>query len=220
MPAAESPTRVALFAKAPVAGRVKTRLGRDIGDERAAELYGAFLGDLVERFASAPDLEVRLWAASETDVSALAAYGIPSETQPSGHLGVRMHAAMASSLAQRDKVIVIGSDAPTLPTARVRAAASAMDVADLVVGPAVDGGYALIGGTAAFDFGSEIRWSTEHALADTLARATTRKRRVARVRPLYDIDTVADLRLLRIELSMHRSRAPRTAAVLARLHPF
>lgn len=220
MPAADSPVRVALFAKAPAPGRVKTRLGRDLGHEAAASLYAAFLGDLVERLAQASGLELVVWAAAETDVEPLGAFGARVEVQPPGDLGRRMQAAMRASLGERERVIVLGSDAPTLPLSRVRAAARALEGADLVVGPAVDGGYALIGATAEFDFGDRIRWSTPHALADTEARARALGRRVARVRPLYDIDTVADLRLLRMELAMEPNRAPRTAARLKRVRPF
>lgn len=214
------PVRLALFAKAPVPGRVKTRLGRDVGDDDAAALYGAFLADLVARFDAASGFELVIWAAGETDVGVLAALGPRVEVQPEGDLGDRMHAAMRLSLEERRRVIVLGSDAPTLPLCRLRASVSALEGADLVLGPAVDGGYALIGANAAFDFGDAIRWSTRHALADTLARAEALGRRVARVRPLYDIDTVNDLRLLRLELALEPNRAPRTAAVLKRMHPF
>ncbi|MFK7985587.1 MAG: TIGR04282 family arsenosugar biosynthesis glycosyltransferase [Sandaracinaceae bacterium] len=220
MPAADPPVRVALFAKAPVPGRVKTRLGRDLGNDAAADLYAAFLADLVERLSAAPGLELVIWAAAETDVEPLEDFSVPVAVQPAGDLGVRMQAAMRASLRERARMIVLGSDAPTLPLSRLHAAVRALDLADLVVGPAVDGGYALIGATAEFDFGDRIRWSTAHALADTEARAAALQRRVARVRPLYDIDTVADLRLLRMELAMDPRRAPRTAAWLKRMRPF
>ena len=111
--------------------------------------------------------------------------------------------------------LLVGSDLPTLPTVPLLAAASVLreDRSDVVLGPSADGGFYMIGARGdAPRLGPGVRWSTAHALADTRARLAPR--RVAMVRPWYDMDTPEDLRLLRAHLALAPEAAPRTTAVL------
>lgn len=111
--------------------------------------------------------------------------------QGAGDLGARMHRAMAR--VPRGRVVVIGCDIPEARAADVVAAFRALGRADAVFGPAEDGGYWLIGLSPrrpARPFAA-VRWSTAHALADTLANFNGR--RVAFLRKLRDVDTAADL---------------------------
>jgi hypothetical protein len=210
---------VVVFARAPVAGRTKTRLIPALGAEGAAALYRAFLADTVRTARRLEGAAVELWAASADDAERLAAPypDRPVRAQPAGDLGRRMEAAMAHALSRHDRVLVIGSDAPTLPVRRLAEAARALATADVVLGPAADGGFYLVGvRDRALAFGDRIRWSTRHALADTLAAARAAGRRPARIRPWYDVDTPDDLRLLRAHLAVRRRAAPATAEALGR----
>jgi rSAM/selenodomain-associated transferase 1 len=207
---------LALFLRAPEPGRTKTRLAAALGDEGAARLYRGFVEDLLARFAPMDELEVRLWCAGDVEhpwiVQQSELYGLARVAQPAGDLGERMGAALQDGIARRGAALVVGSDAPTLPAASVRRATQALGYGDLVVGPAHDGGYYLIGARdrvpAVFE---GVPWSTSRVLAETLQRARQANLRVHRLPPWYDVDTPEDLRLLRTHLAADRSAAPRTA---------
>ena len=217
---------LAVFARAPVAGRAKTRLAPALGADGAARLYAGFLADtlaLADRAQSAGLLETTLWlaAAADTDEPTLrdvpGVTALPRRVQPIGDLGARMAAALDVGVASHGAALVLGSDAPTLPLALLRAARVALDRADLVLAPSADGGYVLIGARvpvppALFD---DARFSTRHALADTLAGAARCGLSALCVAPWYDVDTPDDLRLLRTHLTLVPSAAPHTARALA-----
>jgi len=200
---------IAVFARAPRPGRTKTRLIPALGPEGAAALYAAFLEDTLTKLEG---LDARLWAASEADAPALEGRGWPVSAQVGGDLGARMSHAIADGLGRADGVIVIGTDAPTLPPARLRDAIDALRTHDAVLGPSADGGYYLIGSRAPVSFGA-VRWSTRHALADTLAGLGSPARLL---RPWYDVDTPDDLALLRAHLALRSRDAPATSRALSR----
>ncbi len=220
-----APPRAALavFGRAPRAGAAKTRLSPALGPDGAAHLYAAFLADtlaLARAAAHAGLADATLWAADAPDDPALlevpGAREVPRCAQPAGDLGVRLAAALDAGVASHGRALVIGSDAPTLPLALLRAASAALDTADLVLGPSADGGYFLIGarvavGAALFD---GVRFSTRFALLDTLTGAARLGLSVARTAPWYDVDTPDDLRVLRAHLSLAPTVAPHTSRAL------
>lgn len=201
-----------VFAKAPRPGRVKTRLVPVLGEEGAARLYAAFLEDTWAMASDVAGFAPELWVATDEDAAALAPR--ESRVQVEGDLGARMSAAMSDALARAPRVVVIGSDAPTLPRERLSDALRALDVHEVVLGPSVDGGYYLVGARGApVVFPTGVRWSTRHALADTIAGLGSRS--VHLLRPHYDVDTPDDLRLLETHLALAPDAAPRTAAAVA-----
>lgn len=220
-----SAAALAVFARAPIAGRAKTRLIPALGADGAARLYAAFLADtlaLAHRAASVGLLEPMLWlaAAADTDHPTLrnvpGVTPLPRRVQPTGDLGARMGAALDAGVASHRAALVIGSDAPTLPLALLATACAALTRADLVLGPSADGGYVLIGarvpiGAALFD---GVRFSTRHALADTLAGAARCGLSAVCVAPWYDVDTPDDLRLLHTHLTLAPDAAPYTCSAL------
>jgi len=225
-----SPRRAALavFARAPIAGAAKTRLSPALGADGAARLYAAFLADtlaLAQSAQSAGLLETTLWLAAAADTDAPTLREVPGVTalrrrvQPSGDLGARMAAALDAGVASHGAALIIGSDAPTLPLALLRAARAALDRADLVLAPSADGGYVLIGARVpvAPVLFEGARFSTRHALADTLAGAARLGLTALCVAPWYDVDTPDDLRLLRTHLTLVPSAAPLSAAALTEL---
>jgi rSAM/selenodomain-associated transferase 1 len=203
--------RILVFARLPVPGHVKTRLAAGIGDARACCFYAACAGHALTQAAAAADAlgaEACLCFSDAEDGAAvaqwLAALGLLRVTtapQAAGGLGDRLHAAFAESLALTGggRVLVVGSDVPSIDSAVLCAALEALLTHDLVLGPAHDGGYYLIGlcGTAVPAIFRDVPWSTERVLSATLAAAQRLQLRVApshTLPVLGDVDTVADLR--------------------------
>lgn len=210
-----------VFARCPEPGRVKTRLARTVGDEGAAALYAAFVTDLRARFAAAP-FAVR-WAVAPPDTGFAARFAIPAgETfaQHGDDLGARMHAAFAHVRdAGFARCVLIGSDLPQLALAAVEGAFAALDAADLVLGPARDGGYWLIAARRPLDVFDGIAWGTSEVLAATRARAAALRSTVALLDEDFDVDDADDLARLEALLTDERARAamPATTAALRAL---
>ncbi|HZG10289.1 MAG TPA: TIGR04282 family arsenosugar biosynthesis glycosyltransferase [Allosphingosinicella sp.] len=188
-------TRIALFAKAPVPGRVKTRLIPALGAEGAARLASEMLDHTVEE-ALASSLPVEL--CGEPDPAGW--YSGPPlrlSAQGEGDLGQRLHRAAARVLA-KEPVLLIGADCPALDRHRLRAAAQALEHHDAVLHPAQDGGYALLG-LRRFDASlfQAVAWSTSAVAAETLARIEALGWTVDIRETLTDIDEPSDLPLPR-----------------------
>lgn len=210
-----------VFARCPAAGRVKTRLARAIGDAAAASLYAAFVADLRDRFAHAP-FAVR-WALAPPDDGFAARFAVdPSHVflQSGEDLGARMRDAFARMLAAGfARCAIIGSDMPQLAPRVVEDALARLGSADLVLGPAQDGGYYLIAARAVPEVFDDIAWGTDSVLASTLERARARNLATSLLEPGFDVDVEADLERLRALLAMPEAAAalPATAAALAAL---
>jgi rSAM/selenodomain-associated transferase 1 len=195
-------TRVlGLFAKWPEPGRVKTRLAADTSPTWAAAVAQAFLQDLTDRLSGVAAR--RILAFSPADVEPLFAelvggrFGLVPQAE--GDLGRRLSPFMAEQLAAgAASVVVLGSDSPTVPVAYVEQAFTALEQADVVLGPATDGGYYLIGCArwlpSIFD---RIAWGGPTVLAETIARLAESSGRLALLPPWYDVDTLDDWRMLR-----------------------
>jgi hypothetical protein len=224
-----------LFTKPARAGRVKTRLTGDLtaglSPEQAAELHEAFVGDLVARLAPEPFGLRIAWALEpgeplpEPTLSGVAGTaGIGGVRQQGDDLGTRLHEALAAAAAEAAFVAAVGSDHPTLPAALVESAFGLLAAgAQVVLGPAEDGGYYLIALAAArlggvprrlFD---GIDWSTERVLGQTLERCRELGIELALLPMESDVDTPEDLRRLALRLADADSDlgCPRTRRLLA-----
>lgn len=194
---------VVVFAKAPVPGRVKTRLIPALGADGAAALAARLLEHALAQARAAALGPVELCADPGPSHPAFDRArarwpGLHAAEQGAGDLGQRMARALARHLdAGAPRVLLIGTDAPALDAPRLREAARALGDADAVVVPALDGGYALIGLTrpapALFE---GVAWSTPGVLAATRRRAAAAGLRLAELAPLADIDRPEDLRHL------------------------
>lgn len=196
-----SARRLMVFAKAPVPGRVKTRLASALGEAPAAELHAAFVRDVVRRHRR-PGRRLTVWRAGDPEHPLWAELGMPLATQQGPDLGARMHAAFAEELAGDASVVVLGTDSPTLPPALVDAAFDALDEVPVVVGPACDGGYYLLGARGSVPPVFEaMPWGTGQVLTRTL-RALQAAGVDYRLLPFwYDVDRPEDLDLLRAHLA-------------------
>ena len=185
------PTRIVIFAKAPVPGRVKTRLIPALGAEGAAKLAAEMLEHTVAQ-ALASGLQVEL--CGEPDPATW--YTGPSihlTTQGEGGLGERLHRA-AHRVLRSENILLIGADCPALNAPHLRAASEALERHDAVIHPAEDGGYVLLG-LRRFDpsLFESIAWSTNTVATETLARIAALGWSIDIRETLADIDQPADL---------------------------
>ncbi|HEY1930895.1 MAG TPA: TIGR04282 family arsenosugar biosynthesis glycosyltransferase [Acetobacteraceae bacterium] len=180
---------VVVFARAPRLGAAKRRLARDIGDRAALRFHVGTLTRLLRSLAA--DRRFRTVVSVTPDRAALRLpHRVARIRQGRGDIGARMHRAF--SRFPRRRVVIVGSDIPDANAADMVAAFRALGAAQAVFGPAADGGYWLVGlppRRPARPF-ADVRWSSAHALADTLRNF--KRRRVALLRTLHDVDTAAD----------------------------
>jgi uncharacterized protein len=202
-----------VMAKAPVPGGVKTRLARTIGADRAARLSEAFLRDTLATCAAVPASETLIAFAPPAARPWFAALdaAIPLLEQPELDLGARISAAVDAAFARGSRrVLVLGSDTPHLAASALARALAELDGHDLVLGPAEDGGYHLVGvreRTPALFEG--IEWSTGRVLEQTLARARELALGCALVPATFDVDEAGDL--ARLEALLRASPEPACA---------
>ncbi len=201
-PPSNSPTSVAILAKAPIAGLAKTRLIPAIGARAAAVLQERLTERAVTTALAANIGPVTLWCSPDSTHSSflqlVTRLRITLKPQPQGDLGARMFAATTAS---NGPVLVIGTDCPAMSEIHLRGAANALrDGIDVILIPAEDGGYVLIGTRKAQPaLFTDIAWGTKTVLAETRARIIAQRLMLAEQPPLWDIDTESDLARLERE---------------------
>jgi rSAM/selenodomain-associated transferase 1 len=217
------PRTLGVFAKEPRPGSVKTRLAAVHGSDWSARVAAAFLLDTLERFASFPARRVLAFAPPDAGpfFQQVAGARFHPTPQADGDLGRRMAAFVADRLREgAGKIVLLGTDSPTLPVAYVEQAFAELDNADVVLGPATDGGYCLLGCERRLPPIFEgISWGGPRVLADTVSRLADPAWRLALLPPWYDVDTPHDLQVLRGHLAALRRAgldplAPRTEQLL------
>lgn len=204
-------TLIVVFAKAPQAGRVKTRLAARLGAAAAARLHAR----LVERTlltaigAGCGAVELHGSPSNHAALRALARrHGVALRSQAEGDIGRRMGRAFREGLRTHRRMILIGSDCPALAPADLRRAERLLRGCSAVIAPAEDGGYPLLGLSrpvpAIFE---AIAWSTPSVMSQTRVRLAALGLRWRELRTLWDVDRPADLeRLLASGLLLRRTR--------------
>jgi rSAM/selenodomain-associated transferase 1 len=208
-----------VIAKRPAPGQTKTRLSPPLLPEQAADLYKCFLRDTlavaravtgVTRLVHyAPDAAAGYFARLAPD------FGLRPQVGES--LGPRLDQVLTRCLSEGyARAVIMDSDSPTLPAAYIAQAFSALDEADVVLGPCEDGGYYLIGVKRPQPrLLREVAMSTAHVLSDTMTLAERMGLRVALLPAWYDVDTVQELERLRVDLAaLDVGAAPHTRAFL------
>ncbi len=190
---------IALFAKAPLPGRVKTRLVPPLTHEDAARIARASIEDTARHIVCAIPASWTLFLDGEADpkLKSLASEcGLTIAPQREGSLGERLTAAFRVLRAGgARRVLAIGSDAPTLDPERIREAIEALAICDLTLGPTEDGGYYLIGTSTEHEsIFEDIPWSSGSTAAATLERARALDLNVRLLAPWYDLDEPESLR--------------------------
>lgn len=183
-----------IFVKNPVLGTVKTRLAKSIGDEAALEVYK----DLMQKchdeclrvdarrhlFYSRQILKEDFWPNDTFE----------KKLQADGDLGIKIKSALHEIFQEGGKTLIIGSDCYDLTAEIINEAFQKLDQSDVVIGPANDGGYYLIGSkTFHKELFEGINWSTETVLKETLEKTESKKLSVSLLQELIDLDNIEDL---------------------------
>lgn len=211
---------ILVFAKAPVAGEVKTRLASAIGAEAAADLARAFLIDTWAQVQSTAGGRARPVLALSGDPSAIDLGGAEVWPQGGGDLGERLARGIQKALDDEGApwVIAIGADSPGMPSSLLSGAIRALDEADSVLGPCDDGGFYLLGlRRCPAGLLDDLPWSEATTFGATLARLRERGLTTAILGAFFDIDRPDDIERLAALHARGEVSAPATAAAIDRL---
>ncbi|KUO15807.1 TIGR04282 family arsenosugar biosynthesis glycosyltransferase [Streptomyces dysideae] len=189
---------ILVMAKPPRPGTVKTRLHPLLGPLRCAELQAELIRHTMQLATAHTPRTYLAYAPCDggNAIGTAVPDGVRLLLQRGEDLGRRLAAAVTDAFTDgAGPLLVIGTDAPTLTAGHLSAAFTALELQDVALGPALDGGYYLIGlrapHTSLFSLGPDV-WSTDRVLAATCALAQSEALSVARLRPLRDLDTPDD----------------------------
>ena len=189
-------TVVIVFARAPLAGRVKTRLVPRLGADGAARLHVRLIRRTVQLA-----LEARCGAVELHSTAPHALFRtlrIKIRRQRGRDLGERMHHALREALRRQRQAIIIGADAPALTPGDLRRAQRLLRGTDVVLAPAEDGGYALIGARRASPrIFADVEWGSARVLAQTVRNVSRAGVSYRLLRTVWDVDRPEDLERLR-----------------------
>ena len=217
-----------LFAKAPRPGYVKTRLQPELSPLDAAQIYRAFILDLIKATSILRGV-TRILACDPTHKTPFFQTLAEPEklelmSQEGRNLGQRMkNAIITANRMGFGRVVIIGTDSPTLPVALIRKAFRLLDRTRLVLGPSQDGGYYLIACSKIIPtLFQGIAWGTDQVLRLTMKKVVHQKIKCELLPFWYDVDTIQDLRFLKDHLTfLNRAKsgriAPQTTSVIRNL---
>lgn len=187
-----------VFAKAPIAGSVNTRLIPDIGVEAATELQSELVHSRLAELKASELCEVQLWCAPDCKHEFFQhckeSYEVTLHQQQGADLGERMAQAIKTNLKKFRRVVLIGTDAPSLSPQQIEEAIKKLGEAnDIVIAPAEDGGYVLIGMSRPCDaVFQSVPWSSDKVLATTRENIRLNNLASSELEPCWDIDRVED----------------------------
>ena len=186
-----------IFVKYPQAGRVKTRLAKSIGKDKAACLYKEFVQDTISQTRSSRYRQVIFYTPKNKrqEISQWLGNDLSYYSQEGKDLGQRMYKAFDLILkVASSQAVIIGSDSPLINKRNIARAFKVLERKDCVIGPAQDGGYYLLGlKKPNKDIFKNIDWSTDRVLNQTLKLLTNRKISYSLIEPGFDVDTAEDL---------------------------
>lgn len=199
-------TTLVIFAKAPLAGQVKTRLQPDFNHHQSLFIHRALVGHTLDMARQLEDVAIELWVSGPHEFWQQMCGGdagdetgkIPLYTQSGNSLGERMHNACLQVLRRSERVLLIGSDCPAMTTAYLQRAAQHLRQFPVVLGPAEDGGYVMIAMIAAVAERASplfelINWGSAEVLAQTKAALDTQQLAYREMETLWDVDRPEDI---------------------------
>lgn len=199
--------KLILFVKAPVPGRVKTRLAPTLTYEKAAELYRSWSREIFKRVRDSsflsieiayephPDFPTPEWLNGEGDSTDFF-------LQNGAHLGEKLLNAFGRAFENgTERAVIIGSDSPGLPVDYIKDAFVALEKYDLVLGPTKDGGYYLVGLKNKADpaLFKNIAWSSSKVLFQTMEAAKALNFKLRLLPEYFDVDVADDLKYLKVQ---------------------
>lgn len=191
-------TVLAVFCKAPVPGQVKTRLMTALTAQQAADAHVELAQHTLQWTTASRLCPVQLWCAPSLDhaffAAAAAQYAVPLMRQQGDDLGERMYFALRTALTRYQYALIVGCDCPSLCADDLQQAQAALQRGvELVLAPAEDGGYVLIGANQAYrPLFAGMRWGTAGVYAETVARAAALGLSCHRLALQWDVDTPED----------------------------
>ncbi|MGM0568839.1 MAG: TIGR04282 family arsenosugar biosynthesis glycosyltransferase [Elusimicrobiota bacterium] len=200
MVAADNTKCINILLKYPEPGYVKTRLGKEIGNRKASELYRNFVLDITENMKDI-DAAVNIFCSpgnSREKFKSWLGGSFKYFPQEGSDLGERIKNSLVKSFKSGyKKALILGGDSPDLPAKLIKSSFKKLDSYDAVIGPADDGGYYLIAFTAS-GFEKEafkgIKWGKDKVFDSTLKRLKSNYIKVLQLKKWYDIDTLDDLK--------------------------
>lgn len=194
-------TLIQIFAKAAIEGAVKTRLARQVGNAAALLIHQRLCRHVVAECCAANADQVEIWAALDTNDPFLQGFGLPVYEQQGRELGTRLDFAMRHGLARHSRVVIVGADVYSLTAAYIQQAFKGLQTSEIVVGPATDGGYVLIGAShsipAVFH---DIPWGTPDVMGATMDKLLSNMISFELLPERWDIDTLDDIKRYAPEL--------------------
>ena len=202
-------TTLIIFAKSPIPGKVKTRLTPHITPTEAAELYKAFIADIIFNVHKLKCEQVIIAytpSNAEATFHSICGQLVKYLPQKGDNLGERMKNAFRHTFHKGStRTVIIGTDSPTLPLSYIQKAFDVLKEVPVAIGPNFDGGYYLIGlseqNYAIFD---GIDWSTSKVFDQTLTRIQAINKQLYVLPPWYDVDTPDNLEFLRSHIQAMR----------------
>jgi rSAM/selenodomain-associated transferase 1 len=184
--------RLIVMARPPLAGQVKTRIGRELGDDMALEVYTRLLSNTMS-VVKRSGFPVEIFVTEEH--SYFSESGFSQRLQQGNDLGERMHHAFRSTFFNPvHSVVMIGTDCPGIDAAHIQTAFDLLRRVDVVFGPAMDGGYYLIGMNAIHaELFSNMPWSTSELLEKTILKSRSLNLSFATMTSLTDVDLPQDI---------------------------
>ena len=217
--------KLGIFVKTPVPGQVKTRLVPPLSEDQACDLYRAFLQDLFGRIAKVKKVAGTIFYSGDDPdtIREMAPPRYDVVAQEGESLGERLRNAFGVLLGGEDAVaVIIGSDSPDIPLSFLKRAFLKLKHKDIVIGPASDGGYYLIGLKNIVEpLFNGVTWSKDTVLRETLEKVHTENLACSLLPLWYDVDDVKSLALLQSMLLAKkiekRDRLPFTERLLSKL---
>ena len=184
-----------LFVKEPVAGRVKTRLEPALGLDGALNFYQALLKRQISLVNKMPDVIAQLWVDGDCKHPDFKDFSGSVYSQQGVDIGERMSFALEQALRAHDSAVLIGCDCPELTVEYLNEAFKVLEQSrDVAFGPAIDGGYILIGlRKHNSEIFQQIEWGSARVMAQSRTRLRENKLSWEELAPLHDIDEPADL---------------------------
>ncbi len=186
--------QIIVFIKNPEVGKVKTRLAKTIGNEKALGIYLKLVDHTIKEIEKS-GLQSHLFFSEKIDHSYV---GQNFSVQFGDDLGERMNAAFQECFAnEKNKVIIIGTDCPGISSEILQKAFKSLDTNEVVIGPALDGGYYLLGMKKMHrELFANMKWSTDYVYNETIKRLNKLQLTYQELEILRDLDNEEDLRAL------------------------